>query len=91
MRLTRCHVDVALATDAEVPARSPLPSTWSACCVCAKAKARAVQWRRQRPRARITMPASARSRPGRVGRAVENESPLRITLLQGIARGERWT
>ena len=40
--------------------------------------------------ARITASASAawRSKSSRA-RAVDNESPLRITLLQGIARGEK--
>jgi len=91
MRLTRCHVDIALATGARVV----LPESAAAHLV------RVLRLREgdecilfngdgNDHAARI---ATAGKREVSVDlhacHAVENESPLHITLLQGIARGEK--
>lgn len=91
MRLTRCHVDMALATGTRVV----LPESAAAHLV------RVLRLREgdecilfngdgHDHAARIV---SAGKREVAVDlhgcRAVENESPLRITLVQGVARGEK--
>jgi 16S rRNA (uracil1498-N3)-methyltransferase len=91
MRTTRVYVDLALESDRELP----LPAAPSA---------HLLRVLRLRPGAALTvfngrggeygaeLLAAAQGRATvRIGahRAVERESPLRVTLLQGIARGER--
>lgn len=91
MRLTRCHVDLPLSTDAEVT----LPESAAAHLV------RVLRLREGDEcvlfngdgndyRARIAS-AGKREVVAQVLSAspVDNESPLRITLIQGIARGEK--
>lgn len=91
MRLTRCHVDAALAVGTSLALPDAAANHLARVlrlregdgCVLFNGDGRDFD-------ARITAISKRGVLADIVGtRAVENESPLRVTLLQGIARGEK--
>ena len=92
MRLTRIHVPAPLAAGAEIelPAQAGEHLT-RVLAARGRRRAHAVQrhGRRVRRRHSARATASTSSRACWVTTPVERDSPLHVTLLQGVARGER--
>ena len=91
MRTTRIYVDLELASDQELLLPAAQSATCCACCGCAPGAALTLFNGRGGEYAAELIGADRAGATRAVGahRAVERESPLRLTLLQGIARGER--
>ena len=91
MRLTRSFVAQPLASGATFALPEDAAATWCGCCACRPAMPACCSM----AMAMTTMPALFQSASARCWwkssppARIDNESPLAITLVQGIARGEK--